>query len=396
MSVRRWRLAAGALALVLLLVLLAALWWWSRPAAEPAPAPPQASAPATGAPLPPAHPQPEPPSAPSGRAPAPQVAGPAAPAGPAVLDLCGVGRLPAPPLVPGSESHAHDLPTPLGRDADDALRPQLKATLQAQGARGQAAALLLAPDLLADAALRRRSATTLAALGRESGDGLLIHLALALCRWGGPADACGVSARDWVRAEPANAAAWLALAHDEPGARAEALAGLQQARRHRLHYGALTALMLQHWPPGQPEYLQLVQSFQMVNMESVLSVGALAGALALRDLCPGDLAPGSAGREVCDGVVRQLTERADTLAARGQGIALARRLGWPPEVVRAMQADHDTLTAAVLPPLTGDEQPYGCPALAARRRHLAEVARLGEVGAARAAHQRERASAAGR
>ncbi len=393
MSVRRWRLAAGALALVLLLVLLVALWWWSRPAAEPAPTPPQASAPVTGAPPPSAHPQPEPPSAPRGQAPVPQAA---APARPAVLDLCGVGRLPAPPQVPGSERHAHDLPTPLGRDADDALRPQLKATLQAQGARGQAAALLLAPDLLADAALRRRSATTLAALGRESGDGLLIHLALALCRWGGPADACGVSARDWVRAEPANAAAWLALAHDEPGARAEALAGLQQARRHRLHYGALTALMLQHWPPGQPEYLQLVQSFQMVNMESVLSVGALAGALALRDLCPGDLAPGSAGREACDGVVRQLTERADTLAARGQGIALARRLGWPPEVVRAMQADHDTLTAAVLPPLTGDEQPYGCPALAARRRHLAEVARLGEVGAARAAHQRERASAAGR
>lgn len=397
MTGRRRRTVSG-LALAALLVALG--WWLMRHAPAP-----EATV-VVAATLPAAAPvlAPEPPAPQSASAPASvgAVAATTASSGPTVLDLCGVGRLPAPPSEPGTERDPLGLPTPLGRDADDTVRPLLEAALQAQGPRGQAAALLLAPDLLADTGLRQRSAAALATQARASGDPLLIHLALALCRWDGPARDCGVSARDWVRVDPANAAAWLALAHDEPGARAEVLAGLQQARHHRLQYGALTALMLQHWPAGQPEYLQLMQIAQVANMESVLSVGALAGALALRDLCPGGLAPGTAERQACDAVVRQMVEGGDTLAARGQGIALARRLGWPAEVVQAMQDEHDTLSQAGPLWAAGDGQPYGCAAAAARRRHVADVARLGEVGAARAARAArmrpggESASAVGR
>ncbi|MBX3636162.1 MAG: hypothetical protein KF683_12400 [Rubrivivax sp.] len=401
----RRRRTVSRLAPAALLVVLG--WWLTRPAPAPAPAP-EATA-VVAAPRPAAAPghEPEPPAPQPASTPAAlgAVAATTASSAPTVLDLCGVGRLPAPAHEPGSERDPLGLPTPLGRDADDTVRPLLEAALQAQGPRGQAAALLLATDLLVDTGLRQRSAAALAVQARASGDPLLIHLALELCRWDGPGRDCGVSARDWVRVDPANAAAWLALAHDEPGARAEVLAGLQQARHHRLQYGAQTALMLQHWPAGQPEYLQLMQVVQIATMESVLSVGALTGATALRDLCPGGLAPGTAERQACDGVVRQMVEGGDTLAARGQGIALARRLGWPAEVVQAMQEEHDALTRVLPTWVVGDGQPYGCAATAARRRHVADVARLGEVGAARAARAaqaagtppgRERATAAGR
>lgn len=390
MTGRRRRTASVG---VLGALLVALGWWLTRPAPTPEATVVVATLPAAPPTLAPELPAPPPASAPAAVA---AEAAATARSGPTVLDLCGVGRLPAPAHDPETERDLLGLPTPLGRDADDTVRPLLEAALQAQGPRGQAATLLLAPDLLADTGLRQRSATALAGQARAAGDPLLIHLALALCRWDGPGRDCGVSARDWVRVDAANAAAWLALAHDEPGARAEVLAGLQQSRHHRLQYGALTALMLQHWPAGQPEYLQLMQIAQVANMESVLSVGALAGALALRDLCPEGLAPGTAERLACDGVVRQMVEGGDTLAARGQGIALARRLGWPAEVVQAMQDEHNALSQAGPLWAGGDEQPYSCTATAARRRHVADVARLGEVGAVRAAQRRERAASAAR
>jgi hypothetical protein len=75
---------------------------------------------------------------------------------------------------------------------------------------------------------------------------------------------------------------------------------------------------------------------------------------------------------------------------------LARRLGWPLEVVQEMNAEYLALLQSPVMTAGDNGLPHSCSKLAALRQGVTDMARLGEPGAARASLKRQREAAAPR
>ena len=288
--------------------------------------------------------------------------------------------------VAGSASD-EDLPRPLGADAVDAARVRLIAALQTQGPRQQGAALLLKDWLFFDTAKRAATGVALGRLARDSGDPVLVSWALSLCTYNGPSQACGgLTARDWIRLEPANAAAWGLLLASEPATASEALQGLASAHLFRQHIGALAGMVQAQVLPGVPAY---VHSTLVTQALAVEFAGLMNTQIqALLGVCRPPGAPGSERQRACEGVARAMVEGSDTLIAFSIGARTAELAGWPAQRVAALRAERDALQGSSFDLDLDPEQPYSCKATEALRVHVTAMARDGELATLRALRAR--------
>ena len=198
-----------------------------------------------------------------------------------------------------------------------------------------------------------------------------------------------VSAGQWVRLAPGNAAPWLAVAREarrgnDPARLDEAMFQVASATRHDGATFTLAALLAAHASPddGNP-FGALLLAAKGNAFGSMADVEDMQAASAY---CAGPDLADSNRREVCQRVATLLAERSSTLQARTMARGLGKRLGWPAERLLALQQQGDALMAALTEPPASSPSPSPSPACTAALRdlgHLRVAARWGEVEALR-------------
>jgi hypothetical protein len=289
-------------------------------------------------------------------------------AAPTTWDLCGVGHMPKPRAAAASAQETWlALPEPLGEQAIQVAAERTLAKLPNAGPRGQLLALLM----------QGADAAELAALARSSRDPVAMRWAVAKCSTSAQTACGGLSARDWVRLEPDNAAAWLTLWAAEPAADDEVMAGLRASTRHQTHQRSLSATLLEAVPADVPPYLQALLVAAVIGTEAAMqdSTGS-----QLLKRCKSPLLPGTAQQAQCEFVADLLTSCGDGWNDHLVGTALGKRLQWPKERIQALEAEHQAFVNAAMP-WDADPQRWSCvqvePMLAMQR----DIPRLGEYAA---------------
>ena len=359
---------------------LLAGWAWQgdRPGSPPAAAAAPRAVQALALPPPPPPAALRPAEAPAGRtraAPSPAAAG-------AVVDLCGLGRMPTAAAVEDLAEAADlpSLPDPVGREPLAAARTALLAQLRQGDARGRTIALLLerpAPD---DDAAHQAWAGELLQQAQASARPEALLWAEQAC--GAQPDPAGCRLgliRARLRLEPDNAAHWAALADEDPRAADEAWRGLLQSRRWQERPQALLLATQAALPATLPGYLRLALGAEMqLRAQQLPSAGEGFVLERCQQAVPGRT-------EECGALARLMAERSDALRTLAEAASVAQAAGWPAERLRALRQEFQDLGHAE-PPWQGgpSRQPLSCDSVQAWQRHLADVARVGELGALRA------------
>jgi hypothetical protein len=353
---------------------LAALAWWGAPDPVPVPTtqpPAQAFPWATTAQVV-ATAETDTPAAPQATAGASSTA-----AGPALFDLCGLGRVTA-PAAAEAVGGLQALPAPVGSEPLALARERMLAGLRSGSPAAQVAALLLQRPESEDPATRQAWAQQMVQTALASQHSAALVWAEEACGYLPDGAACRLGlVRARLRLEPDNGLHWAALADEDPGAAEEAWRGLQQARRWTAQPQTLLVTAQSALPADVPAYLR-----QALGAELQLRVAALPqpGEGFLQERCS---SADGAARGVCDGVTRLLLEHSDGTQPLALGAQLAKRLGWPTARVQAVQAELQALASPAAQWMPDAEQPLSCASVQGWQRQMAALAQGGELAALR-------------
>ena len=356
---------------------LAALAWWGAPEPAPlpsTPAPAQAFPWATTAQV--AAERPSALAAETSAAETPQ------PAGPALVDLCGLGRITT-TAGPGAAG-VSALPDPVGREPLALARERMLAGLRSGSPSAQVAALLLQRPDSEEPAARQAWAQQMVQTALASQHTGALVWAEEACGHLPDGAACRMGLlRARLRLEPDNGLHWAALADEDPDAADEAWRGLQQARHWTAQPQALLLASQQALPADVPAYLR-----QSLGAEVALRATALPqpGEGWLMARC----APAQARLDPgCQAVLQLLVARSDATPALALGAQLARQLSeaqhpdWPSTRVQALHRELQALASPAAQWLPDAEQPLSCASVEGWQRHMAALAQGGELAALR-------------
>lgn len=297
---------------------------------------------------------------------------------PGEVDICGVGirqgealEIPdAPPALRASMPQLAIAPLDVVSAGLPALWQLLGRTMRASpDLRQQAAALAM--DLPAEGKPYERGSSDLSRqlrdLALRTNDPLILQWSVQRCVLDRNPSCLHASARQWVRAEPDNLSAWLALLAEEPSAQAEALHGMALARFSDLRDSQLAWRIEAAIPEVTPAYLRMTALMQSL----VLGIVPQANSAVLSKLCDPSVLGDANRRQQCDAIAHVLIEHGHDGQSYMQGITLANHLAWPASY-RASLAERVGATrmqGAVVD--TFDlAQPYSCASIAAMRRRI--------------------------
>jgi hypothetical protein len=254
------------------------------------------------------------------------------------------------------------------------------ATMQARAdERVRAAGWLIGSEVGEDADRDR-----LAILAASSGDPLVVAYALRACRSGAAqSSAClALPPESWATLEPDNTAAWLALAADPRVGSAQQLDALQRAAQApRLDsYGPTLHALAE---AAQPAGLDAAEGLAMAR-DIATARGDWMPTEALRLHCNARDLADTHRAATCAALAEALADRAQSLPDLVQAREIGQRLGWPADRLDALRDDIGALVAGERQIVEGDDA-SDCDTLQRSRAFYADVARLGEVGALRAA-----------
>ena len=224
----------------------------------------------------------------------------------------------------------------------------------------------------------------LARMALSSSDPRVYALALHVC--GGPLHSAGacqmLSAAQWARLAPANAAPWFAMlsaarAANDAAAQDEALHRIATAKRSDQSFFAIPAAVLAAAPAGEASSMAaLLLVVEAIGLQAAV---ALPSYQPIVTFCKGPALRDENRRQTCAAIAETMVERSDTLIERGIGRAIGRELGWPAERIDRLGGEmNDYMTTAS--PATDPTSP-SCGPL---RRELDRVRRqalIGETGA---------------
>ncbi len=226
-------------------------------------------------------------------------------------------------------------------------------------------------------ALARSAATTT--------DPAVYALAFRVCASGGVRDgACALlSAEQWARLDPGNAAPWqevfaAAQARRDNAAANEALHRIATSQRSNQRFFDLPGLLIDAAPDddGLRNGVFLL-AVEAIGLQSTVSLPSYAPFVSV---CRREALRDSNRRQTCDSIADLLAQKSDTLLERAMGEAVGRQLGWPQERIERMRAEQD---AFVTSKYAGIEprNAMGCDAIKRVTDDVRRKARLGEVGA---------------
>ena len=234
----------------------------------------------------------------------------------------------------------------------------------------------------------RRSLDAITRVAMSTSDPKVYALALALCagKTGTVAGACGMlSAAQWSRLDPGNAAPWhpllaAAKVRGDTAAQNEALFRIANAPRNDVNMFSAAGAVLD---AALDDDASVLAAWGLVT--DAVSVGAVFAIPAYQELtamCKGDALRDANRLQTCAAVAETLAERSDTMIGRNIGVAIGKQVGWPVERGERMRGEYESYITS-LGTDRSDLMGLGCATmrrdLALWRRHAA----LGETGALR-------------
>lgn len=303
---------------------------------------------------------------------------------PGDVDVCGKGLVAVRP--DRAEPGLDDAPR---QRLESSLRERWLAGMRARSdARTRAAGLLLASGQLDG-----ESATEqLVRLAQGSGDAAVYGWALHAChdrKDVRPPNACLMLSYDhWAALAPSQAIPWLYIASDEARPRrvdpAEAIFRASRAETLGSTHALLPALVL----GAQPADAGPVDRYAMLN--EALAVSAAIGARMPYPsrYCATALLADANRRQQCEALGQLFANKAETVMDLVVAKGLGGSLGWPAERLRAIGDEAAALQGMAAAGRNAGGVPTGCAAIDRLVDQAREVARLGELGAAREAVRR--------
>ena len=210
-------------------------------------------------------------------------------------------------------------------------------------------------------------------------------LGLMACDRGGRRGACQMlSAEQWARLDPSNAAPWMKVLSEASNRRdAAALdeAVFQIARASS--YNESSTLPLKQVMARLPADTSLYERFTVMASLFIATHSVsqafttLPAQQVLSRYCDAQAVLDANRRQACGAVAETLVERSPTLTDFRFGVALAERGGWPVERLHALREEGDAAVQASIEN-AGKPGDLGCGFLAREQARMAEMARAGE------------------
>ena len=197
---------------------------------------------------------------------------------------------------------------------------------------------------------------------------------------------CGMlSADQWARLDPGNAAPWYevyaaAQKRKDSASANEALHRIATSQRSEQRVFQMAGVLIDAVP--QDDALRngaFMLAVDMINIEVAWAVPAMQPLVAA---CEREPMRDTNRRQTCEAIADVLFQKSDTLLERSIGAALGRRLGWPEERIDRVRAEHqafaDSTYAGIEP-----SRAMSCESIKRVADDVRRKARLGEVGAMR-------------
>ncbi|PTT88358.1 hypothetical protein DBR42_09945, partial [Pelomonas sp. HMWF004] len=317
----------------------------------------------------------------------------------AVVDLCGLGRMPmaeqthAGLVKPTGDEDApdtavatgglHALPAPVGEQPLAQARARMLAALRQGDARARVAALLLDRPAADEPAAQLSWARSVLDLALSGGDPAALTWAVEACGPQADPAACRLSLiRTRLQLEPDNGYHWAALADEDPTASDAAWQGLLQARRWLERPQALVLASQAALPADLPGYLRLGLGTEVrARAASLPSPGEGFVLERCQQSQPGR-------REQCDALAA-LMQSSDALQTLTEAASVAQAAGWPAERLDQLRREFQDLAHAPPAWQADPGQPLACASVDAWQRHLTQLAQVGELATLRAHRARQ-------
>ncbi|WP_280152125.1 hypothetical protein [Piscinibacter sp. XHJ-5] len=197
-----------------------------------------------------------------------------------------------------------------------------------------------------------------------------------------------LSADQWSRLDPDNAAPWLyvaALAQqrgDEAGV-SEAMQRVAKAKRVDDVAGVLPSLVLQHAPRDDASLLPTVRLLgEVLEQQAAWSLPAYGTA---HTFCSDSAVRDPARRQTCGEIADLLVQRSTTLIEHANGAAIGKRVGWTDEKIQALKTERDAIGEVTGRALALEGDPFSCAWARRGLAHHRSVAEQGEVETGRVA-----------
>lgn len=196
-----------------------------------------------------------------------------------------------------------------------------------------------------------------------------------------------ISAAQWARLDPTNAAPWMAVAAKAQAGRDsaaldDALFRISMAERYDPGEYKVGSVVLDHLPDSEASLwgtLNLVARGLPFNASQ-----AIGDAQIVLSLCTAkDPAQDGTGREACERSAEMLVKGSATLLGLTVGRAIGKRVGWSQERIDQLQKESRALESAWTRETPKGAESLGCKTLRAQFDSIREFAAEGQVAALR-------------
>ncbi|MCE9661082.1 MAG: hypothetical protein K8R60_21345 [Burkholderiales bacterium] len=230
----------------------------------------------------------------------------------------------------------------------------------------------------------------LAKLAQDSADPTVYAWAVRACGITvkeGPGHCQLISAAQWARLDPANAAPWIAVAMNaqaekDRAAVDDALFRISVAERYDPGDYRIGLVLLDHVPDSEANlWAALTLVAQGIGFDAAAAIGEIQ---SLASLCPAkELNQDNARSEACERSAEVLVRSSMTLNGLMAGRMIGKRVGWPQERIDGLQKESGALKAAWERESPTGSESLSCKALRAQLDSVREFAAHGQVAALR-------------
>jgi hypothetical protein len=306
------------------------------------------------------------------------------------LEVCGFGDLKL------DHSDPLGVARPVGALARKADAQWKSALLDSDDYRARAVGLMLqGGNLDGDAASVEQARDALVQLATGAADPAVYAMAVHLCDTyadPSPSGSCQrISLREWANIDPDNAVPWLyvadkARAANDAAALTDALGRAAAAHKTDSYNWSLFAYAQPEMPAAATPFEQYYLATELIGYEATWFGPQYTVA---SKLCSADAVQDERVRQPCDALAELLVSRGTTLLDLGIGESIGAHVGWPSERLTALTQERNALMQSLMQPMaTGSTDPWDCTSVRLGNELVRQIARLGELGAARDALER--------
>jgi hypothetical protein len=314
------------------------------------------------------------------------------------VEVCGFGK------VPMEKSDLFGTGKIVNALAQKAQARWQSALLNSDDSRARAVGLLVeaTPDFgraAGESPSAELARDSLIQLATGTADPAIYAMATALCTradGGTASDSCApISAQQWANIDPDNAVPWLMVAgkaraaNDAAGA-ADALGRAAAAHKSDGYNWSLLSYAQPEMPADVTPTEQYLLATRMIGYEAAWSMPQYP--LATK-LCTPESVADDSERRNCGALAELLVSHGTTLIDLSVGASIGSHVGWPSERLDPLRQERNALMQVLVEPMAPDySDQWDCNHVRIGNELLKQIARLGELGAAREALERSGAT----